>query len=103
VTPDVKVWSATPGLLSEGPRWHEERQELLWVDILGRHMHRGTLSPHGALERVETISVDRHIGAAAPADGGGYVLAAARGSCSSTTRARSASSPNPKPIAPTCG
>ena len=33
--PGVKVWSATPGLLSEGPRWHEERQELLWVDILG--------------------------------------------------------------------
>ncbi len=79
MTPDVKVWSATPGLLSEGPRWHEERQELLWVDILGRQMHRGTLSPHGALERVETISVDRHIGAAAPADGGGYVLAAGPG------------------------
>ena len=27
--PDVKTWSVTPGLLSEGPRWHEERQELL--------------------------------------------------------------------------
>ena len=79
MTPDVKVWSATAGLLSEGPRWHEERQELLWVDILGGQMHRGTLSPHGALERVETISVDRHIGAAAPADGGGYVLAAGPG------------------------
>lgn len=79
MTPDVKVWSATAGLLSEGPRWHEERQELLWVDILGRQMHRGTLSPDGALERVETISVDRHIGAAAPADGGGYVLAAGPG------------------------
>jgi sugar lactone lactonase YvrE len=36
----VTVWSPTPGLLSEGPRWHEERQELLWVDILGRQMHR---------------------------------------------------------------
>jgi sugar lactone lactonase YvrE len=77
--PDVRVWSITPGLLSEGPRWHEERQELLWVDILGRQMHRGTLSPHGALERVETIVVDRHIGAVAPADGGGYVLAAGPG------------------------
>src|SRR5947209_2852923 len=76
---DVKVWSETPGLLSEGPRWHEERQELLWVDILGRQMHRGTLSPDGALERVETISVDRHIGAVAPAAGGGYVLAAGAG------------------------
>ena len=78
-THEVKVWSVTPGLLSEGPRWHEERQELLWVDILGRQMHRGTLSPDGALERVETISVDRHIGAVAPAAGGGYVLAAGPG------------------------
>jgi sugar lactone lactonase YvrE len=76
---DVKVWSVTPGLLSEGPRWHEERQELLWVDILGRQMHRGTLSADGALERVETISVDRHIGAVAPVAGGGYVLAAGQG------------------------
>ena len=77
--PGVRVWSATPGLLSEGPRWHEERQELLWVDILGRQLHRGTLSADGALERVETISVDRHVGAVAPADGGGYVLAAGPG------------------------
>ena len=76
---EVTVWSVTPGLLSEGPRWHEERQELLWVDILGRQMHRGTLSPDGALERVETISVDRHIGAVAPAAGGRYVLAAGTG------------------------
>ena len=76
---EVTVWSVTPGLLSEGPRWHEERQELLWVDILGRQMHRGTLGPDGALERVETISVDRHIGAVAPAAGGGYVLAAGPG------------------------
>ena len=68
---EVKVWSAAPGLLSEGPRWHEERQELLWVDILGCRMHRGMLGPDGALERVETISVDRHIGAVAPAAGGG--------------------------------
>jgi len=76
---EVTVWSVTPGLLSESPRWHEERQELLWVDILGRQMHRGTLSPDGTLERVETISVDRHIGAVAPAAGGGYVLAAGPG------------------------
>jgi sugar lactone lactonase YvrE len=65
--PEATAWSGTPGLLSEGPRWHEQRQELLWVDILGRHMHRGTLTPDGALDRVETISIDRHIGAVAPA------------------------------------
>jgi sugar lactone lactonase YvrE len=77
--PTVTAWSATPGILSEGPRWHEERQELLWVDILGRKLHRGTLATDGALERVETISFDRHIGAVAPAIGGGYVLAAGPG------------------------
>jgi sugar lactone lactonase YvrE len=38
--PEVTAWSGTPGLLSEGSRWHEQRQELLWVDILGRQMHR---------------------------------------------------------------
>jgi sugar lactone lactonase YvrE len=79
MTPNVMAWSLTPGLLSEGPRWHEERQELLWVDILGQQMHRGTLSPDGALECLETITVDRHIGAAAPAEGGGYALAAGPG------------------------
>jgi len=77
--PEVTAWSATPGLLSEGPRWHEERQELLWVDILGRQVHRGTLADDGALERVETISLDRHVGAVAPVIGGGYVVAAGPG------------------------
>jgi sugar lactone lactonase YvrE len=77
--PEAKAWSNSPGLLSEGPRWHQERQELLWVDILGCQMHRGTLAANGALERVETISFDRHIGAVAPAIGGGSVLAAGQG------------------------
>ncbi len=77
--PEATAWSTTPGLLSEGPRWHEERQELLWVDILGREMHRGRLAANGALEHLETISIDRHIGAVAPAIEGGYVLAAGPG------------------------
>jgi sugar lactone lactonase YvrE len=75
----VTVWSPRPGLLSEGPRWHEDRQELLWVDILGRQMHRARVAPDGGLERIETISIDRHVGAVAPALGGGYVLAAGPG------------------------
>ncbi len=77
--PEATAWSTTPGLLSEGPRWHHERQELLWVDILGREMHRATLAANGALEHLQTISIDRHIGAVAPAIGGGYVLAAGPG------------------------
>jgi sugar lactone lactonase YvrE len=71
--------SATTGLLTEGPRWHAERGELLWVDILGHTLHRGRPGPGGALESVETITVDRPVGAVAPAIGGGYVLAAGAG------------------------
>ncbi len=77
--PQIVALSATPGLLSEGPRWHHERQELLWVDILGRTLHRGTLAADGSLERVVTIAIDRHVGAVAPARRGGYVLAAGPG------------------------
>jgi sugar lactone lactonase YvrE len=72
-------WSDTAGLLTEGPRWHAERGELLWVDILGRTLHRGRPGPDGALASVETITVDRHVGAVAPATSGGYVLAAGTG------------------------
>jgi len=77
--PSVVAWSQTPGLLSEGPRWHREREELLWVDILGRQVHRGTLAADGSLERVESIAIDRHVGAVAPVVSGGYVLAAGPG------------------------
>jgi sugar lactone lactonase YvrE len=77
--PEVTAWSRMPGVLSEGPRWHAERQELLWVDILGRQMHRGTLGADGAMHRLETITLDRHLGAVAPVAGGGYVLAAGQG------------------------
>ena len=78
-TSSAVPWSATPGRLSEGPRWHEERQELLWVDILGRQIHRGTLAADGSLDHLVTISLDRHVGAVAPALGGGYVVAAGPG------------------------
>jgi sugar lactone lactonase YvrE len=79
MTPQVTAWSLEPGLLSEGPRWHEERQELLWVDILGRGFHRATLTPDGRPERIRTLAFDQHVGAVAPVAGGGYVLAAGQG------------------------
>jgi sugar lactone lactonase YvrE len=75
----VTRWSSTPGLLSEGPRWHADAQELLWVDILGSHVHRGRLDVHGALASLHTTTLDRHIGAVAPATEGGYVVAAGVG------------------------
>ena len=73
------AWPLEPGLLSEGPRWDEERQELLWVDILGRGFHRATLTTDGGPDRVRTMALDRHVGAIAPVAGGGYVLAAGQG------------------------
>jgi sugar lactone lactonase YvrE len=74
--PAVSVWSPEPGLLSEGPRWHEQRQELLWVDILGRRIHRATLTGGGQPSRIETVELDRHVGVVAPAAAGGYLAAA---------------------------
>jgi sugar lactone lactonase YvrE len=63
-TPQVTAWgSLEPGLLGEGPRWHEQRQELVWVDILGRRFHRATLTAAGTPDRVRTVTPDRHLGA----------------------------------------
>ena len=75
--PAVSVWSPEPGLLSEGPRWHEQRQQLLWVDILGRRIHRATLTRDGQPGLIETVELDRDVGVVAPAAAGGYVAAAA--------------------------
>ena len=71
--------SATVGRLTEGPGWHAELGELLWVDILGWTVHRGRPSADGALEPVQTFTLDRHPGAVAPAMAGGYVVAAGTG------------------------
>jgi sugar lactone lactonase YvrE len=78
-TPEIIPWLLEPGLLSEGPRWDEERQELLWVDILGCGFHRATVTAGGSPDQVRTMALDRHVGAVAPAMGGGYVLAAGQG------------------------
>jgi sugar lactone lactonase YvrE len=75
----VYPWSPAPGILSEGPRWHGEAGELLWVDILGSKMHRARVTDDVDPGAMTTLAVDRHVGAVAPAVGGGYVLAAATG------------------------
>jgi sugar lactone lactonase YvrE len=79
-----KAWtvtpcSAEPGRLSEGPRWDGARNELLWVDVLAGRLHRARPGADGQLRGLQTFQVDRHLGAAAPAAGGGYVLAAGPG------------------------
>ena len=75
-TPQVTAWPLEPGLLSEGPRWDEDRRELLWVDILGKGFHRATLTLDGGFDQVCTLALDWHVGVVAPVSGGGYVLAA---------------------------
>jgi sugar lactone lactonase YvrE len=71
--------SAQAGLLSEGPRWDAERDELLWVDIVGSLLHRARVGADGWLQQTAPIRFDRPVGAAAPAAGGGYALAAGPG------------------------
>jgi sugar lactone lactonase YvrE len=66
-------------MLSEGPRWDGERDELLWVDIIGQRLHRARVGADGQLREAAPIQFDRFVGAAAPAARGGYVLAAGPG------------------------
>lgn len=75
----VTACSATVGLLVEGPRWIADRDELLWVDIIGSQVHRARVGADGLLESPATMQIDRHVGAAAPAVAGGYVVAAGTG------------------------
>lgn len=75
----VTACTAEPGLLSEGPRWDSDLSELLWVDVLAGQLHRGRLDADGQLRVVQTVHADGHLGAAAPAASGGYVLAAGPG------------------------
>ncbi|HEY6425258.1 MAG TPA: SMP-30/gluconolactonase/LRE family protein [Pseudonocardiaceae bacterium] len=82
--PAGKSWtltpcSAEPGLLTEGPRWDAARGELLWVDVLAGRLYRARLSADGQLHVLQTFQVPCHLGAAAPAVSGGYVLAAGPG------------------------
>jgi sugar lactone lactonase YvrE len=72
--------SAQPGLLSEGPRWDRDRDQLLWVDIVKSRLHRARVGTDGLLDESTPIQFDRFVGAAAPAaGGGGYVVAAGPG------------------------
>ena len=71
--------SATPGVLSEGPRWDADRDELLWVDIVGSRLHRARFGADGLLHEAPSLQFDRFVGAVAPVAGGGYILAAGAG------------------------
>ncbi|MET9609606.1 SMP-30/gluconolactonase/LRE family protein [Streptomyces sp. NPDC006512] len=71
-----------PGRLSEGPLWHAERGELLWVDIPAGLVHRAPLvarddgSGLPDLGPRTTLSLDRPVGAVALCASGGLLAAA---------------------------
>lgn len=62
--------------LGEGPVWDAVAGQLVWVDILGRRVHRFRPGDRADVVALETPS---HVGAAAPRREGGMVLALADG------------------------
>ncbi|WP_203901085.1 SMP-30/gluconolactonase/LRE family protein [Virgisporangium aliadipatigenens] len=56
--------------LGEGPAWDAAADCLVWVDILGQKVH---LSEADGTRRA-TKEFDRHVGAALPAEDGGYLV-----------------------------
>ncbi|MCK9860877.1 SMP-30/gluconolactonase/LRE family protein [Paenibacillus sp. ATY16] len=61
--------------LGEGPVWDERLQELLWVDIEGRQLHRYRPSDGRKLQ----IETEKMISAAVPAEDGTWLIALADG------------------------
>ena len=68
---NVEVFQAVPAQLGEGPCWHEARQSLWWIDILGQRYFEADLS--GGPPRV--LASPQMIGAVAPTTGGGLIAA----------------------------
>ncbi|WP_029430925.1 SMP-30/gluconolactonase/LRE family protein [Blastococcus sp. URHD0036] len=63
----------------EGPRWDAARGELLWVDISGGLLRRGTVDASGVLSEIAVHRGGDTVGAVAPAAAGGWLLAAGGG------------------------
>ena len=60
-------------LLGEGPRWDAAARRLLWVDIEARALH--LFDPESGDDRA--IALDNRVGAAAPMESGGVLVALA--------------------------
>lgn len=66
--PEIAV--AAPAELGEGPTWDAASETLLWVDILGRQVHRYNPRTGGN----DSLETPQHVGAAKPRAGGGLVV-----------------------------
>jgi sugar lactone lactonase YvrE len=69
----VEVAIQARALLGEGPRWDAASRRLLWVDIEGRALH--LFDP--ARDDDRAIPLDDRVGAAAPTESGGVLVALA--------------------------
>jgi sugar lactone lactonase YvrE len=69
----VDVAIRTEALLGEGPRWDAAAGRLLWVDIEGRALH----CFHPASGEDRAIQLGDRVGAAAPMESGGVLVALA--------------------------
>ncbi|XP_072293540.1 regucalcin [Eucyclogobius newberryi] len=61
-------------LVGEGPLWEESEQTLLFVDIMGKNIHRW----NSTTNQIASICTDAPVGFAVPAHGGGYVAGVGR-------------------------
>ncbi|XP_020786851.1 regucalcin isoform X2 [Boleophthalmus pectinirostris] len=61
-------------LVGEGPVWEESEQTLLFVDIMGKKIHRWNPTTN----QITSCSTDAPVGFAVPARGGGYVAGVGR-------------------------
>lgn len=68
---EVEVVVALDAELGEGPTWDARAGQLIWVDILGRRIHR----TDPATGITDSVPTPLHVGAIAPRAAGGYVAA----------------------------
>ncbi|KAK7877687.1 hypothetical protein WMY93_031606 [Mugilogobius chulae] len=61
-------------VIGEGPVWEESEQTLLFVDIIGKKIHRW----NSTTNQIASLSTDGPVGFAVPARGGGYVAGVGR-------------------------
>lgn len=75
----VVACSSEVGVLGEGVRWDGRSDRLAWLDITSGVVREAALGPDGWLRTERTHTLDRPVGAVAPAGPDGWVAAAGRG------------------------